>query len=293
MKVKPPALAAYGSVLIETKVKSMAEGDEELLPLGWGTAFLWKIEDKTFLVTNWHVLTGRHPERPSKNLPGYKASPSHIQMFIPNKDNPKHFLPGMPISLYDGDGAPSWIEPKTGFGIVDLAAIPIELPQEALWPSIQEFAPCGDKLYEPGADVCIVGFPFDRAVSVYPIWKRAMIASEPSIALGGRPMMFLDAPGRAGMSGSPVYFISDGIGVDKETYEIMNDPELSDLEKIQKVDAAKLGGIVKNLEFAGVYSGSLGDQDLAQLSLGRFWGTACVQSMFANWKHGENPYPPV
>ena len=34
-------------------------------PIGYSTGFLYRIADETFLVTNWHVASGRNSQNPS------------------------------------------------------------------------------------------------------------------------------------------------------------------------------------------------------------------------------------
>lgn len=49
-----------------------------------------------------------------------------------------------------------------------------------------------------------------------------------------------------------------------------------------------------NVEFLGIYSGSTGNAQLGQLSLGRFAYAGAIDGLVnANFEEGSNPYPPT
>ncbi|UIK06903.1 trypsin-like peptidase domain-containing protein [Neorhizobium galegae] len=78
-----------------------------------------------------------------------------------------------------------------------------------------------------GSDVFVLGYPYGiELAGIFPIWKRASIASEPqaTITSGGfnyEDLLYIDALTKSGMSGSPVIsipkegevYVTDGVGV--------------------------------------------------------------------------------
>lgn len=288
--------ASYGSTLIETFFRSK-EG--EMLSIGIGTGFFSSILNVECLVTNWHVLTNRDPNDPNRTL-SVGDSPTHIRLHLPQNSNPKHFLPLHHISLYDENGNPKWLEGPEGFECADIALLPGSMPIESICPKVEDFAPPKGTVLEPGLDVCLIGFPFGRnKTNPFPIWKKAMVASEPAYTIDGKQFIFLDTPGRPGMSGSPVYAISDSILVSQKTHAALNRATIgmgSALDTIMDLDAEELANPqnrTRGLEFVGIYSGSLGDQSLDNLNLGRFWSSLILDDIKKSPIHGSNPVPPL
>lgn len=288
--------ASYGSTLIETFFKPK---DGKMLSIGHGTGFFTKVGTFVFLVTNWHVLTNRDPNDAKKTL-SQAESPTHIQLHLPRKDNPKHFVPTDYFPLYDEDRNPNWLEFSEGFELADIALLPGRFPEDAVCPLVEDFAPSKGTVLEPGLDVCLIGFPFGRnATNPFPIWKKSMIASEPAYTIDGKPFAYLDTPGRPGMSGSPVYAISDAVLVSGGTHAAMaavDAGEASALELIKNLDVEEYSdpkNRTRSLEFVGIYSGSLGDQALDQLNLGRFWSSAVLEDIKKNPVRGSNPFSPT
>jgi hypothetical protein len=53
---------------------------------------------------------------------------------------------------------------------------------------VQDFAEVDQAPLEPGVDVIVVGYPFEHWANFpYPIWKRAMLATEPGYLVLGAP----------------------------------------------------------------------------------------------------------
>lgn len=296
MEFRNARQASYGSTLIETFFKS-ATGS--MLSISRGTGFFTKIGNIDFLVTNWHVFTNRNPSDVNKTL-SQGESPTHIQLHIPRMENPKHFVPMEYFPLYNEDGNPKWLEGSKGFEWVDIALLPGRFPSDSICPKIEDFAPSKGTVLEPGLDVCLVGFPFGRnETNPFPIWKKAMVASEPAYKIDGKPFAYLDTPGRPGMSGSPVYAIHDSVLVSQKTYAAMtmaNAGQTPALDAIRDLDIQEFTDAknrTKGLEFVGIYSGSLGDQSLDRLNLGRFWSSIILEDIKQNPRNGSNPVPPV
>lgn len=291
--------ASRVSVCIDLYCRNVTGKDAKV---GSGTGFFRRYGADLYLITNWHVLTGRDPAEPGKLLQGYLSSPSSIEIHLSRENNPNHFAPLVSVPLYE-NGKASWIEaePLPSGGRIDLAAIkflwsgdPTDRP---LITSIEDFAPGTQDFLRVGKDVVIIGYPFGiRPDNPYPVWKRGYVASEPSIAIGGLPKFYVDTPGRPGMSGSPIFMIGSGMGLPREIAKQLNDLTSSEsaLGLLASIDTEQLLNApeVNIMKFAGVYSGSVGDQSLDTLRVGVAWHAATVDRIFNNPLEGSNPYMP-
>lgn len=268
--------------------------------VGFGTGFFRRYLGRDWLVTNWHVLAGRSPENPQRLLDGYPDSPTSFQIHLPRASNPNHFVPSEIYPLYE-NGNPTWIETKAvgpaAGQLMDLAAVQFEFDGDdpPLIQRVEEFARDNMTL-RIGRDVLIVGYPFGiRPENPYAMWKRGFVASEPSTLIEGLPKFYIDSPGRPGMSGSPVFMITPGLGVSSKTHELLTAEAGSAFNHFRQLDVEELANApeVNILRFAGVYSGSVGDANLDQLRVGVAWHAFAVDQLFANPRPGGNPFPPV
>lgn len=280
---------SYISVFVQQLFK---KEDGDFLILGNGTGFFITIKGINYFVTNWHVMTGRDPSCPSKTLPNYPISPSHINIFFPRSDNKKHIVPFGPIPLYQENDQPIWIECNDGYRVADLAAIPLEIPEQYLVTSIND-KNIVDIHITPGMDLCIIGFPFGMdETNPFPIWKRAMVASEPRFLNKGKAVSYVDTPGRPGMSGSPVYALVGAV----VRYKSKVNPTDSPVEWLKKIEFVDYDddpfSNTQKMAFIGVYAGSMGDESLEKMQLGRFIPVEFVFDIARRPRPGENPHPP-
>ncbi len=125
---------------------------------------------------------------------------------------------------------------------------------------------------EVADDAFIVGYPFSEMPYLQlPIWKRASIASEPSVELDKLPKMLVDTATRPGLSGSPVVMQRVGI-------HGMSNGVVKGLEII---------GRIRN--FVGVYSGRLGaDEEKAQLGI--VWKARVIREIIEGKVTGTAPH---
>jgi hypothetical protein len=171
-------------------------------------------QPSTFLVTNWHVLTGRNPENPAVTPHDHPGFPNRMNISLmlsaaasPSSSPDTLFQKEHTIVLFDENGSASWYQHQTFKNRVDIAIL----------NTGNAFADCRihhvniecnayDMAILQGMDVFILGYPigFSHFINT-PIWKKGCIASEPHVeAADAYGRIVIDATTRNGMSGSPV-----------------------------------------------------------------------------------------
>lgn len=231
--------------------------------LSHATGCVYKHQQRLFIVTNWHVLSGRD---------AHSGMPLDKSAAIPNSVQIPHILPldtGKPIStlahewflklpkwvwrkfpLFDDFGTALWYQHPHGRK-VDLAALPVERGQDTGGGLLMEI----DSVSRPigmanGSDCFVIGFPLEPDLDKpLPIWKRATVASEYQLPYNDLPCFLVDTATRKGMSGSPV---------------IISPPD---------------GAIGGSTAFLGIYSGRLGANNIGEVQLGVVWRKSAVEEM--------------
>ncbi len=241
--------------------------------LACGSGFFWRHAGTPYLITNWHNVTGRNPDT-DQPLSKSAAIPDSINFTVFEKtgdEAPSEYTWLKPavlnVKLYHGvDSRPVWLEHPIHGKAVDVVAVPIVGLNfgQFLVNFANECVP--ETAIEPKAsqDAFVVGYPLGLISEMpIPVWKRATIATEPGVDLGGLPKVLVDTATRAGMSGSLVlakhlilgaYKKSDG--TDSNTLIALKDSIL------------------------GVYSGRLGDDEV-QAQLGIVWRRQVVDEILA------------
>jgi hypothetical protein len=171
------------------------------------TGFLYTANGKTYLVTNWHVLTGRSPDQRATSSTGTLVT--HLEVTFHWTPDQKLVVPFKSVNntynvldLTTMRG--NWLEHQ--LSTVDVALVPVELPPNALSRSLDqvEFEPD----YDPsvGEEVFVIGFPRNLSVgtSTLPLWKGGTVANDPAVLIDGEPKHLIDCDTYEGMSGSPV-----------------------------------------------------------------------------------------
>ena len=171
--------------------------------LSTATGFVVTRGGTQFLVSNWHVFAGRHPETQAP-LSSTAGIPDEIRIAHHSQDafGKWEFFGER---LFNDDGSARWIAHPAGRE-VDVAAVALSnlKPRIKLFPFDLALADTDIVTY-PGMQVFIIGFPLGlRPNAMFPIWKTGHIASDPDLHYGGRPAFLIDATTRQGMSGSPV-----------------------------------------------------------------------------------------
>lgn len=178
-------------------------------PLAIGTGFTMKANGKGewFLVTNWHCVTGRHPDT-NEPLSGI-VDPEIMRVYFHSKGNIGQWVT-KEIKLID-DGHKKWIEHPKGRS-VDVVAIRLHEDNQIELHNFSKTINGNDLLTYPSDDCSIIGYPNGlTAGGKFPIWKTGHIASDYDLNWDGKPMFLIDATTRTGMSGSPVVCIKEGL----------------------------------------------------------------------------------
>ena len=242
---------------------------EGLLLGGTGTAFFYKSNNETFLVTNWHNVTG---------VNAVTGKTIHSQGLLPNLlrihykqliDVDKNMIRSQhrDIPLYCKN-EPVWLEHSKRSG-VDVVAIPLFVSE------FENFAnECINTIDQEaglevaaGMDCYILGFPENLiGAANTPIWKRGSIASEPY----QQHPYFIDSATRKGMSGAPVIARHTGIfGM-----------------KGQTMTGNEIIGTVE--KFIAIYSGRVGDDELG-FQLGTAWQANVLDDILSVKTPGKHP----
>ncbi|TYL89968.1 trypsin-like peptidase domain-containing protein [Bradyrhizobium rifense] len=227
--------------------------------LGQGTGFMWKIQEKYYLVTNWHVLsmrdffTGKNL-RPDAGRPNLLRTLFNIQTGSFDKQQ-------WDIKIRDDDDKPLWlVHPGRR---VDVAVLPIPFKPEELIISLYPLNVLANAALriEVGMEVFILGYPFEIKPPAYPVWKRGSIASEPQLARQTTDYMLVDTASRPGMSGAPV--------IRRSWTNHMVEPGM-----VALVDTPLN-------RFIGVYSGRVPTDHPHEAQIGLVWGDYLIHEIIA------------
>jgi hypothetical protein len=229
--------------------------------LSIGTAFVWTQDNRLFLITNWHNVSGKDPNT-GKHLSKTAAEPNNIKVWFNQKNQLGNKIAKI-IAIRNPQGNPLWyVHPQHG-NQVDVVAIPLNNDAD-IEPYPINALPNEDLLVQIGMEVFILGFPFGIGPAGYPIWKRGSISSEPDLVQAGQLTVLVDTASRPGMSGSPVIRRSWGTHMFSDGAMRMDQ------------------GVVT--KFVGVYSGRIASTDPLDAQLGLTWPAFLVPEIVSGAK---------
>lgn len=216
--------------------------------LGNGTGFTIRKKNSRYLVTNWHVVTGKHPVTKKSVL---------TSGMLPNKAVVWHHRKGklgswdeVEYELYLNK-TPKWIQATAPNGdMVDVVLLAIDTLPYIDYHDLDLSLSESELTVSPSEPVSIIGFPYGRSAALkFPIWKTGHIASDFDINFDDKPIFLIDTTTKPGMSGSPVFAKRVG--------------------SFQIDDAMIMGTAIK---FMGIYSGRTSDDEIIDNSnLGLVW----------------------
>lgn len=164
--------------------------------------------DIVFLVTNYHVVTGRAP------LSKDAAVGDSVQFLIHEDRSDLARVRHLQLPLYDAAHQPLWITSDT---TPDADVVLLPIPPEAYANvSLYVFTEAhthGDIKIRPTSGATLLGYPYGFADTAHdlPVWKTGHVASEPSVDFDNHPVFLVDVSAFPGMSGSPVLAVENGI----------------------------------------------------------------------------------
>jgi hypothetical protein len=234
------------------------------------TGFIFIHNDKYYLITNWHNVTGRNPLTAEPLSEKHAGIPNVILTYIRIKnDNGQTRLEK--IFLYEDDEMtkPKWLVHPVYNENVDVVAIELMVKDELIYSAINKSDFVNNIPPEVGDDCFIIGYPFeDIRYLGLPIWKRASISTEPLVNENQLPKILVDTATRPGLSGSPVIYQRTGI------HNLKNGKLASD----------SVIGRIRG--FLGVYSGRIGKGEI-HAQLGIVWKTKVIEEIIDGQKKGN------
>jgi len=238
--------------------------------MSWASGFFCKWEDRFYLVTNWHVVSGRNFQS-GEILNRHGAIPGFFNLHfhcvertganrMRSAEVVRTTFPLYKLENVKGEDIytdPLWIEHPIHKRKIDVVAIDItddfiQLGKEVLAYDIEEELKKQVNL-KIMDDVFITGYPLNTSTTPnkFPIYKGATIASEPDF-YKDLPIFYVDGKTKKGMSGSPV---------------IRKDNNFRDTSSVNEIPFTQ--GVT---EFIGVYSGRARQEiDEYSAELGIVW----------------------
>ena len=275
-----------------------------------GTAFLYRDSDESFLVTNWHNVSGKHflSKEPLSQNPLTARFPTHIKAklstYVDGDNVPAGSFTTVAhrINIYDPPThQPLWYEHPILGSECDVIALPFPKPDyvpECMHNHANKISSTKIPV-KPGNTVFIIGYP--KSISIgfgLPIWKSGFIASEPhyDVTIDGEisemgglsdgknlPAFFIDSLTREGLSGSPVFSSFFGMWDMTDPYK---DPDPNSSDFWSRNDVA-IGG--NATQFVGIYSGRLRDKE-DKSALGLCWREETIIDVCRGKKLGTHPH---
>lgn len=227
--------------------------------LGMATAFIVWYADRLFLITNWHVVTGKNAET---GVLQCKQQPTRIKVFYRLKTNTDEVVWIEKIEeLYNSNGETFILHPAhenndLGNIRIDVVAIPIFETDNLEYFPIRLKKDLIKPHLKPTEHISVIGFPHGQAVNgMLPIWKTGHLAHDFYINYLGKPVFLIDVTTKPSMSGSPA--VSKIIN----QFERTDEPELV---------------LVRDTDtFLGVYSGRTSPRS----DLGMVWRKEIIFEM--------------
>ncbi len=171
--------------------------------IGGGTGFIVTHSSLNYIITNWHVVTGRNPQDNQPLSSSGTADPDRLSVWFHAQSLGSWIRKD--IALFDeSTRAPTWKGHPTGHQ-VDVVALPVSVGADVKLYPLDLSLSDTDLIVPPSEPVSIVGFPYGgSSAGKFPIWKTGNIASDIDLDCNNKPIFLIDATTKPGMSGSPV-----------------------------------------------------------------------------------------
>lgn len=186
----------------------MMQGEREV---GTGTGFFIFIDGRKYIVSAWHVIAGRDPTT-GQPRNEYGITPDRMRLAVSSLDKTQLMWTFQIVDLGSAiDGSATWYSHPVLGQDVDIAVVPLgENFNSGLAKDILD--PDG---YDPnmhidtGAEVFLPGFPLGIGDHLFPVWKRASVATSLEWGEGEKLRFLVDTASREGMSGAPCFATSN------------------------------------------------------------------------------------
>ena len=234
------------------------------------SGFIFIHNEKYYLITNWHNVTGRNHQTGESLSDNHAGIPNIFLTYIRIKNgNGQSRLEK--IFLYEDDEMtiPKWLVHPEHNEKVDVVAIELNVKDELVYSAINKSDFDNKIAPEVGDDCFIIGYPFEEFRYLgLPIWKRASISTEPTINEDQLPKLLVDTATRPGLSGSPVIY--QRVGVHNITEGILSNETMF--------------GRIRG--FLGIYSGRIGKGEF-HAQLGIVWKKKVIEEIIDGQKIGN------
>lgn len=228
--------------------------------LSSATGFAIVKDGKYYLVTNWHVVSGRHPKTNNPISPK-GAIPNKIRVWHNQKDKLGNWI-AKDYPLQNGEGVNLWKEMGVGTEKIDVIVFPFEDSGDISLYPLDLGLKDVDLVVSPSEDLSIIGFPYGKASDgKFAIWKSGNLASDEDINYDNKPIVLVDATTKAGMSGSPVFAIRIG--------------------QVRSKNGLNIG--MSATRFLGVYSGRITGEGVEDIpDIGLVWKASVLEQLLSS-----------
>jgi len=223
--------------------------------IGLGTGFIVVNNETNYLITNWHVVTGRNPNNGQPLTNTGEADPDTIGIWY-HATQLGSWLRKNERLLDKRTGTPIWKEHSRGREI-DVVALALTNHQDTKVYPLDLTLASTDLIISPSEALSIIGFPYGiAAAGKFPIWKTGNVASDIGLDYDGKPTFLIDATTRPGMSGSPV---------------------LARRKGFRQTSTGLVTGGGDSIRFLGVYSGRI----LEDSDIGMVWKPKVINDIIS------------
>jgi len=193
--------------LAVTPIEHLANDGSGLI-LSHGTGFFWRHGNRAVLITARHVLSGADPFTDALMSPN-GFIPERVRVY-PTIEYPGGASRAGPVEVsVRVDDQPQWAQdPFFAELKTDIAAIavPVALSDGQRVVCLNDPPDILESIMtHVGFECSIAGYPNANLGGLRtPIWRKGVLASEPFLAIDGKPMFLIDASTSPGFSGAPV-----------------------------------------------------------------------------------------
>jgi hypothetical protein len=179
--------------------------------IGVASGFIVRQNTSYYLITNWHIVTNRHPETGALFFNTSPQIPDEVGIWYHDAHQLGTWKLKKERLLDPQNGKPLWKEHADGKQ-VDVVALPITAQSDVAIYDLDMALADTELVIRPFDSVSIIGFPYGISGSgQYPLWRTGTISSDVNQNYSNKPVFIVDAPPTDSMSGSPVFIRKKGI----------------------------------------------------------------------------------